>query len=152
MLGKPHAGWCPVELNGEELGTASYLDWLPGIILDACIRYLEAVKNGYEGKVGFNIEFDAEGYYFGLVEVGDGIYTYDTCNHDTSDIRLLKNVAADYSDNALFVRDLALEVMSDIQAHFDDWMWWDALDEMDAKVRRKELLELFRRTEDLVYR
>lgn len=148
MLSKPGAGWCRIIIGSEFIGSASYLDWVPGLVIRACMNYLKAVKEcGYdycdhtEGGFGFNIEFDAEGHSFGLVEIGSRIYVYDDCGNDEPYIRLHKAVS-DFGDNTIFVRNLLQEAVNDIEANFEDWVWWDAVNETEAAQSRESLNKL----------
>lgn len=143
MLSKPWCGWCSVEINGKKIGSASYLDWLPGLILDPCIRYVKAqneVKKKYDyvGRgYGFNIEFDAEGYHFGIVEIGEDFYTYDTCGGEPPYIRL-----TEIESDEFFVRNLLQEAINDFEENLDEWAWWSAIDEKEAEQDKKLITEM----------
>lgn len=152
MLGTPKYGWVEIFVNGKRLGTASYLDWVPGLILEPCIRYLKCAKADYErwehipGGYGLNIEFDAEGHSFGIVQIGNRIYTYDDCDTNEPYIRILDAVC-DYLDDVTFIKNLVKEVINDIRENFEAWTWWDAINEEERKNSEKELNELLKEAE-----
>jgi len=159
MLGKPWAGWSRITVNGESLGTASYLDWVPGVVIEPCIRYLEAALKDLErwghspGGYGFNIEFDAEGWHFGIVEIGDDFYTYDTKGEEEPYIRLKEIDLEPYRWSGYrFVRELMVEAVRDIEMNFEGWVQWDAFDAADAKRSRQALTELIGEAKELLSR
>lgn len=147
MLGKPSRGWSEITVNSKVLGTASYLSWLPGDILEACIRYLKCAKKDIEkwgtayGGYGLNIEFDAETYQFGLVEIGSQIYSYDDRKKEEPYINL-GNALCNHRENVDFVKKMTEEVISDIENDFEGWKWWDAMDEEEAENNGKDLILL----------
>lgn len=154
MLGKPFAGWSHIEVNGRYVGTGSYLDWIPGIVIEACVRYLrEAEKDikrwGYSpGGYGFNIMFDAEGWNFGITEIGDDFYTYDTKGEKPPYVRLEEIDLRPYNwDGSRFIRAILKEAAADIKRDFEDWVIWDAYDSEDEKNNRKALKELLKKAE-----
>lgn len=149
MLSKPWCGWTQVIINNEKLGSASYLDWVPGLVLDPCIRYLTACtesQNNYDfigGGYGFNIEFDAEGYNFGLVEIGNNLYSYDTCADKEPYINLKEIDLSEYNYNCYeFIYTLTKEVISDLETNYEDWILWDTMtNDKEEYDKNKEALD-----------
>jgi len=146
MLGKPFAGWTDITVNGEYLGRASYLEWIPGLVLDPCIRYMQASAD-YDfmgGGHGLNIEFDGEDKgSFGLVEIGGRIYSYDYSGDADTYVNLIKPVS-NYGDGTKFVRNLIAEVISDIEENYEDWVLWDVMtdDEEEYQQNKRDLDEI----------
>lgn len=156
MLGKPWCGWSEITVNGDRLGTASYLDWLPGTVLNPCINYLTIVKNNYDkwqtpfGEYGFNIEFDAEGWHFGIVEIGDDFYTYDTRGSEPPYINLKEIDAESYDyQEYKFVLSILKETIKDIEAEFDGWVEWDAYDDEDKRKNQDALNTLLSKAKEI---
>lgn len=134
MLSKPWAGWTTVNLNNETLGDASYLDWIPGLILEPCIRYLKLCKESIEkygytsGGYGLNIQFDAEGHYFGIVEIGNDLFTFDTLGKVEPYINLKEiDLSSHDYENYKFIYNLVNEVIDDIESNYEDWILWDVM-------------------------
>ena len=155
MLGKPKGGWAKITLCGKDIGAASYLDWLPGIVLEACIRYLECAKRDYDrwgyaaGEYGFNLEFDGEGLgRFGIVEIGEDFYIYDKRGSEPPYVRLTELDLKPFRHDGLkFIKSLTEEVLADIKEYFEQWVIWDAVDEIDADRNREALTGLIANAE-----
>lgn len=170
MLGEPFAGWAHINVNGEYIGTASYLDWVPGVVIEPCIRYLKEAIHDLDrwqhipGKYGLNMEFDAEGWNFGIVEIGESFYTYNTRNQNPPYLNLKEIDLEPYKwEGFRFVQSLMAEAVKDIEEHFEEWVIWDAYDEDDAKQNREDLsgliiearridAEISKRTKDMGHR
>ena len=156
MLGKPFAGWSTITVNNEKLGRASYLDWIPELVIEPCIRYIERASKDIErwgyspGGYGFNIEFDGEDKgKFGIVEIGNDFYTYDTLGNELPYIRLKEIDLNPFKWKGYkFVRFLLSETVKDIEADFEGWVLWDAFDEEDAEQSRKALKILLEEAKD----
>ena len=69
MLAKPKYGWCNIMIGQYKIGCASYLTDVPTYLLDVFNQYLSE-----ENRLGFTIEFDAEGYFFGIMEFNENLY------------------------------------------------------------------------------
>ena len=153
MLNKPLYGWSKITVNNKTLGSASYLDWLPGIVLEPCIRYLECAIRDLRrwdhspGGYGFNITFDGEEVgHFGIVEIGDDFYTYDTLGNKDPYIQLYEIDLKQFGwQGYKFVQSLLSETIDDIEKYFEEWVIWDAFDEEDAKRNRRELAALLKK-------
>ena len=104
MLTKPKHGWVDVEL-GDFSDRASYLTDIPHDCLDA---FTQALKNN-EPVV---IYFDAEGWDYHLVS---SYYdSYIILDKDSLQVfRIEKNY-----------KDLAKELIEDIEKYIDDWADW----------------------------
>lgn len=135
MLSKPWCGWTKVTINNEDMGSASYLDWIPGLVLEPCIRYLKICKEmkdtyGYiSGGYGFNIEFDGEDRgHFGIVEIGNDLYLYDYSDPTPPYLKLKEIDLKDFGYNSYkFIYHLTKEVVSDIESNYEDWILWDTM-------------------------
>lgn len=147
MLGTPRIGWSTITVNGKKIGSASYLDWIPGLVITPCIRYLkEALKDiqkwdNASGGYGFNVEFDCESAgKFGIVEIGNDFYTYDTQGTEEPYIRLTELDLEPYRWTGYkFVQSLLNEIVNDIESDFEDWVVWDAFDSKDEQINRQAL-------------
>ena len=161
MLTKPCRGWTEVFINNERLGFASYMRWVPGDVLDSCIRYLKECKksmekyNYIEGGYGFNVEFDGEDKgYFGIVEIGSDFFTFDTYQVKEPPYVKLKEIDLkeyDYDDYK-FVYNLTKEVIEDIESNYEDWVLWDVMtfDKEEYQEKKYELDKILREAKELV--
>lgn len=153
MIGKSKYGWAKITVGSKYIGTASaYLNWLPTLVLEPCVRYLSCAKMdkehfGYaEGEYGFNLEFDAEGWTFGIVEIGSDFFIFNNrYMHDDNETPVyLRQVDLEpYNHNSVrFVLELAKEAVNDIEDNFEEWVIL-ALDlENNTTEIRKELRQL----------
>ena len=158
MLGTPGGGWVTITVNGKRLGSASYLDWVPGVVLEPCIRYLEAAERDMKrwghspGGYGFNMEFDGESMgKFGIVEIGDGFYTYDCWGEEEPYIRLSEIDLKHFKWNGTkFVRALMVEAAADIERDFEAWVYWDAYEKEDVVINRRDLTALLDKVKEII--
>lgn len=142
MLNKPMYGWTDVQCGTEILGSASYLTDVPMDCLDAFITYF---SQEYK-SLGFSIEFDAEGYSFGLVEFAGSLYEMDTATN--SNIPNIKEITPQMLNMGPYERPLEMlkglgkELASDIENHLEDWAMWNPGDEEDKTEieKRKDIL------------
>lgn len=146
MLSGPEDGWTEVKCGRDGLGWASYTTDVPMDCLDAFIAYFSQEHR----SLGFNIEFDAEGHEFGIVEFGGYLYAVDT-EEDTGTPHIREIVPqalglepSSYPGEMLKV--LGRELVSDIGdylAGWVDWVGWSLWDGEELKKReeRKHLLE-----------
>ena len=142
MLGKPFAGWTEISVGTKIIGSASYLTDVPLDLLDAFIKYF---SQSY-ATLGFNVEFDAEGYSFGLIEFAEDLYAVDT---DTdSDIPNVTRIPPEilglkWANSRKMLLCLAKELIKDIEQYFDLWVFWDLIETEDTSVikKREALLE-----------
>lgn len=111
-------------------------------MLDAFTAYFNK-KN----HLNFAIDFDAEGYHFGITEFDEELYII---NDNTANGNLVMEKVETYdvchlnSKNILIA--MAKEVISDVKDNIMDWFFWDSLDLEDEKStneieERKQLLE-----------
>ena len=77
MLGTPINGWAEIKIGQEKIGNASYLTDPAMDCLDAFLRYFDT--NSF---LPFGLIFDAEGYYFGIMEFADYLYIADDKTDD----------------------------------------------------------------------
>lgn len=113
FLGKPRAGWAPIIIAREYFASASYLDDVPNMCLDACIQYLSP-----DNTLPFGITFDGEGFSFGIIEIAQSVYSFTNATM-TGAIEF-----TDLTVNCLpkeFVKKLATQLCEDILECIDDW-------------------------------
>lgn len=113
MLSEPSAGWTTVKI-GDWSGQASYITNVPIDCLNAFIDCLE--KHNPQC-----IYCDAEGWEFTIV-----ISDFET------------NIIVSDDKNELFtfditVKQLAKELLNDLEKYFDSWVVWDGFTEIEEK-------------------
>ena len=146
MLGKPEHGWADITVGKEIIGRASYLT---DPVLDCLNAFLQYFKDG--NVLPFGVEFDAEGYSFGITEFDKSLYII---SNDTNDaVPVLKEInpetfgLASFSSSREIIACLATKCVKDIESDFDGWVHWftyiDGSDKDDAVFfqHRKEELE-----------
>lgn len=138
MLDEPKYGWTHVMFGGQCLGTASYLTDVPVDCMERMIAYL--LKDTVMDN--FSIEFDAEGYTFGLIEFSDSLFwihdnTEDGCpvlaKLNPESLGLMKYATV----NEIMIR-LAKELIDDIQSNKNEWIYWDCMDEDESEIEKRE--------------
>jgi hypothetical protein len=123
MFTEPKHGWTNLQLGCFE-SRASYLTDIPMDCLDGFI-YALSTNNP------ITIFFDAEGWDFHLVSSYYESYIISNEN-DESDLYLIEGS----------FKELAKELIGDIEKYFDSWLHWEYfdLDEEDELKERKEKL------------
>mgnify|MGYP007063240315 CR=1 FL=1 len=138
MLTKPHAGWCKIKIGVMELGTVSYMTDVPMDLLNAFIQYLSE-----NNCLNFGVQFDAEGYSFGLIEFNDTLYFIH--NNTSESVPVLQEIAPSLSalcpdSSRNMIKRLARELYYDIEDYFEDWIYWEAdekaMESEDTEKRR----------------
>ena len=153
MLSAPKYGWTRVSCGTADIGPASYISDVPGNCLDAFISYF-----GSKTGQNFCVEFDAEGYSIGIMEFGSSLYQVSTATEDGSlDVREINPSCMGLPEYTLpdrMLKLLAAELVSDIRANLDGWVYWlDVPDEAGKKETenlKSELEAKCRQLEDLI--
>lgn len=127
MLDRPRYGWCNIMVGTTKIGCASYLMDLPVYLLDAFNQYLSD-KN----RLNFCVEFDAEGYSFGLSEFDQTLYFVNNKRPEI-EIKEIKSEKVGLR-NCMSAKDilniLATELIGDIQSNIEDWVYWENDEEL----------------------
>ena len=125
MLSNPKHGWCNVKI-GDFKGVASYLTDVPFNCLAAFIQYLDRSSN----INSVSVYFDEEGTEFYTV--------FNYCNtyiiierEENPELKYLNNIG---------IKQLANELIEDLERDFDKWVNWECYDE--PKEGRAEELRL----------
>lgn len=143
MLTKPHAGWCKIKVGEMELGTASYMTDVPMNLLNTFIQYLSE-----DNCLNFGVQFDAEGYSFGLIEFNDTLYFIH--NNTSEAVSVLQEITPSLSawcpdSSRNMIKRLARELYYDIEDYFEDWIYWEndekAMEPGDSEKRCMILLD-----------
>lgn len=127
MLSKPNAGWTDITIGDIMIGTASYIEDIPVNVLNAFIEYFNE-----DNCLNFSIEFDAEGYFFGLVEFNGELFVIN--NQTGEKIPNMTKVSTDALRKIL--GKLAVEVIQNIQENMMSWVLWD-FDDLEYKNDKK---------------
>ncbi len=158
MLMKPRYGWTEVVIAGWKIGTASYVDDVPNLVLDAFTSWFAAAESG--SYVGFCLEFDAEGYHFGIIEFGGELYTIDDQYPiegypDPGHALNVKELKGTPGILRSRLSELGLEAVKDIRENIDDWKFWNPVcegDEVTAERYKAEYLRKCSILEELILR
>lgn len=123
MLGKPKYGWCNIMVGQNKLGCASYLIDVPTYLLDVFNQYLSE-----ENHLNFTVEFDAEGYFFGIIEFNETLYSIRDDTLDGNPV--LQEISPtllglEVFDRAEVIKKLAYELIVDIETNLEDWVYWE---------------------------
>lgn len=123
MLDKPKYGWCNIMIGQDKIGCASYLTDVPTYLLDVFNQYLSE-----ENRLGFTIEFDAEGYFFGIMEFNETLYFIRDDTLDGNPV--LQEISPtllglEVFDRAEIIKKLAYELIVDIETNLEDWVYWE---------------------------
>lgn len=123
MLGKPKYGWCNIMVGQNKLGCASYLIDVPTYLLDVFNQYLSE-----ENHLNFTVEFDAEGYFFGIIEFNETLYSIRDDTLDGNPV--LQEISPtllglEVFDRAEIIKKLAYELIVDIETNLEDWVYWE---------------------------
>ena len=149
MLSKPSHGWTDVTVSGINLGPASYVDDVPNLVLDTFISWFASAERG--SYVSFCLEFDAEGYYFGIVEFGGDLYYISDRALGHGVPIEVKGLESDR--NVSILRDrlsaLGLEAVRDIRENIEDWKSWNPVCEGDDKLTESYKVEYLRKCDIL---
>ena len=139
MLGKPDAGWTDIKIGTQYIGTASYLDDVPIDTLDAFLKY-------YQGAP-FQVEYDAEGYHFGLFTFDGNVFIVDNKSDDDEiHTRIVKSETdyfGGYETAEKVIHVLAKECVNDIREYIDGWVDWFSYAELtpnEGETRKNTLL------------
>lgn len=112
MLGMPAYGWSHIKIGDFE-GPASYLTDVANDCLIAMIHYFET---GFD----FVVNFDAEGWTFKIIADDYNIFVIED-----------KNEPVLHTYYGTDVKNLAKEIITDIEEYFDEWVRWDYIAEED---------------------
>lgn len=127
MLSNPDAGWCNVKIGDFE-GEASYLTDIPFVCLNSFIQYLTKGNN----INSISMYFDEEGTEFFLV--CDYYITYIIIERDeTPELKYYNNIG---------IKQLANELIKDLERDFDSWVKWDCCGEEEPEEGRSDELKL----------
>lgn len=123
MLDKPKYGWCNIMVGQNKLGCASYLIDVPTYLLDVFNQYLSE-----ENHLNFTVEFDAEGYFFGIIEFNETLYSIRDDTLDGNPV--LQEISPtllglEVFDRAEVIKKLAYELIVDIETNLEDWVYWE---------------------------
>lgn len=142
MFSTPSAGWTKWEISGHEIGPVSYLDDVPYIFIDACVRCIH-------DPGAFNIAFDAEGYETGAVQIGNRFVSYSTTGDEPtcylSNMTFLSDFLFEESDQIEFVKGMLREAIEDFEKDFALWSEWNPglyEDEGETEAGRAALAHL----------
>lgn len=124
MLGKPHGGWTEIKI-GDFIGYESYLTDIPVDCLNACIY---ALSNN--SPLSFFV--DEEGSEFIVTSYYNG--TYIIKRYEDSD------EGEEFLSSSFNFRDLAIEILYDIEKYYDDWVKWLHYDEECGDLSREEVI------------
>lgn len=132
MLVNPQHGWVTVEI-GDWSDRASYLTNVPIDALDAFI-------NSYNHRQPATIKFDAEGWEY--IVVIDDWETYIIEDLYRYSKNLLNSPSADPILTIVKVnkRELAKELVNDIQSHFYEWVNWRSDDGDTEELKEYEFI------------
>lgn len=128
MLGEPDLGWTKVTVGTFE-GYASYLTDVPFDVLNGFV-------DGLSGNRPVAVAFDQEGSDFLLLTFWNA--TYVILNDEEGESHL-------YSFDISW-KELAREVVHDMQAHFSGWLDWESSGTIpyDRRFKLKSLMERLR--------
>lgn len=123
MLTKPKYGWCNIMIGQYKIGCASYLTDVPTYLLDVFNQYLSE-----ENRLGFTIEFDAEGYFFGIMEFNENLYLIR--DNTLDGIPIVQEISPvmlglEVFDRTEIIKKLAYELIMDIETNLEDWVYWE---------------------------
>ena len=142
MLGTPINGWAEIKIGQEKIGNASYLTDPAMDCLDAFLRYFDT--NSF---LPFGLIFDAEGYYFGIMEFADYLYIADDkTDDDKLNLREINPIdlnLTEYAGHHEILTCLAKECVNDIVDNLEGWVHWFTYaneTEENLEKRRQELL------------
>lgn len=134
ILSKPWCGWCPIEIGGLHLGSASYLTDVANDFLDALLQFFVP-----DNVLPFGITFDGEGYEFGILSISDELYAYTTATATG-----VPELHAIYEDLGLrdAVHDIGMQVCDDISANIREWASWVIPESKEEFEKNKKILLL----------
>lgn len=147
MLTKPKYGWTEVVIGGWKIGTASYVDDVPNLVLDTFTSWFAAAERG--SYVGFCLEFDAEGHHFGIIEFDDDLYSIDDQYPDSGHALNVKELEGTPGFLRNRLSELGLEAVRDIRENIDDWKYWNPVCEGDEETAEGYKTEYLRKCDIL---
>ena len=124
MLGKPHGGWTEIKI-GDFIGYGSYLTDIPVDCLNACIF---ALSNN--SPLSFFV--DEEGSEFIVTSYYNGTYIIKRYEDSDEEEELFSST--------LNFKDLATEILYDIEKYYEDWIKWLPYNEEYGSLSRKEVI------------
>lgn len=122
MLSKPSAGWTTITIHNIDIGSASYLDDVPDIILEAFIQCLNDMATKPNLPTHLSLTFDAEGHEFGCIIWNRTLYII---NNDSDEAPYLNITEVEVDNLDRFIVSLAREAYTDIHDNLDDWCKWN---------------------------
>lgn len=140
MLSRPNAGYTSITVNDVYVGTASYTDDVPVILMG----YFTDILQQHNDDTCVNISLDAEGYSIGLLVFDE--YLYAVSNN--TDDGLLTHGIMPYQGLDTCV-SLARELADDVRMYMDDWVLWDpavSFDDLGHEVSNTPLMNERKRT------
>lgn len=145
------AGWADININNRYVSSASYLDNVPTMTLNALAEYLDRAIADYNAGTPIqayaepmDLVFDAEGYDFGICVFNQELYIFHT-DTDTYVPALLtfddKNCINFVVSN---IAKLLQETISDVEGDFENWVDFNLsslawLEDGDDEEARNEL-------------
>lgn len=144
-------GWADININNRYVSSASYLDNVPTMTLNALAEYLDRAIADYNAGTPIqayaepmDLVFDAEGYDFGICVFNQELYIFHT-DTDTYVPALLtfddKNCINFVVSN---IAKLLQETISDVEGDFENWVDFNLsslawLEDGDDEEARNEL-------------
>lgn len=145
MFSKPKYGWSTVTINDVILGSASYIEDVPIYTLETIINYIKGRSHHFE------LDYDAEGYNFGICEILNELYAFST---EHKGMKLLCSLDPNYEDMSVMetVRKLAKEIHEDFTRDFEDWVSFFVSidDEYELEDYRQEFKILLNELDELL--
>jgi hypothetical protein len=144
LLSKPSSGYADLVINNKRVGSVSYTDDVPIILL----QYFIDVLTANQDDVHLNVSLDAEGYSVGFLDFDGILYSVSTSIDDG----LLTHDLMDY-EGLRTCRYLANELINDINKYKDDWVMWDqsvSFDNHGNEVNNSFLMNERRHTLELM--
>lgn len=142
------AGWADVNINNRFASSASYLDNVPTMTLNALAEYLDRAISDYNAGAPIqafaepmDLVFDAEGYSFGICVFDQDLYIFHT-DTDTYVPALLTFDDENCKTINFVVSNIAKllqETISDVESDFDNWVSFASMDEDDEPDLQIEL-------------
>ena len=113
----PRFGWTEWHVNDHKIGPISYLDDVVEKTCEICMKYLILPE---DRRTGFNIEFEAEGYCSGIVQIGEYFYAYDTTGGSALPVNNLVLLSGEEKGEE-FVLEFLSNAISDFEEEPELW-------------------------------
>ena len=147
------AGWADVNINNRYVSSASYLDNVPTMTLNALAEYLDRAIADYNAGTPIqayaepmDLVFDAEGYDFGICVFNQELYIFHTDTDTYVPALLTFNDKNCESINFVVsnIAKLLQETISDVEGDFENWVDFNLsslawLEDEDDEEARNEL-------------